>query len=136
MIRTTSIPDGYDIIPWPNVTDQDEVMKLWVVNQLMGETEKGDTMILTRITGPKTAETPANPDWHRIELWTGILYDGDGEMKALIPALFSVEHDGVFTEYDYTGLVGETTADVEAVYREITQDGDIDQAVREWFLKG
>lgn len=132
-IRTTYFPEGYNIDPWPNVTDQDEVMKLWVVNQLMGETEKGDTMILARVTGP--ADTPANPDWHRIELWTGILYGNDGKVKALIPALFSVKHDGVFTEYDYTGLVGETTADVEAEYREVTRDGDIDQAVREWFLR-
>ena len=48
-IRTTYFPEGYNIDPWPNVTDQDEVMKLWVVNQLMGETEKGDTMILVSV---------------------------------------------------------------------------------------
>ena len=64
-----------------------------------------------------------------------LLRGKDGELKALIPANLTVKHDGVFSNYEYTGLVSETTADVEAEYREITENGDIDQAVREWFLK-
>ena len=127
MIRTTSIPESYDINLWENVTDQDEVMKMWVVNQLMGETEKGDVFSFAWVTGIESG--------HKIDLLTGILRGKDGELKALIPANLTVKHDGVFTEYDYTGQVNETTASVEAEYREITRDGDIDQAVQDWVLK-
>ncbi len=128
MIRTTSIPEGYELKPWDNRVDFDAEAKLWVVNQLMGETEKGDVFSFALVAGSATG--------HKIDLYTGILYGSDGRLKALIPANLTVKHDGVFTNYEYTGLVGETTADVEAEYREVMRDGDIDQAVREWFLKG
>lgn len=133
MIRIEYFPTGYNIDPWPNNTDEDETMKLWVVNQLMGETtEKDDTFMLAHVTGPDN--TFSDPDRHKIELWTGIIADKNMRTKALIPALFTVKHEGIFTEYDYTGLVGETEDNIEASYREARRDGSIDEAVLKWFI--
>lgn len=110
----------YELKPWENAVDDDEAMKVWVVNQTMGETEKGDHFEFARIRKDG------------IEMLAGVLRNQDGDIKALIPAVFSRKHDGVWTQYYYNGVVIDVDADVEAAWRKVTDNGDIDQAVRDW----
>ena len=100
--------------------DDEESLKLWIVNQLMGETDKGDTFEFARVVEDG------------VELFTGVLKDRDGALKALVPALFSRKHDGVWTEVYYNGEVIDVDADVNAAWRKVTDQGDIDQAVKDW----
>ena len=118
MIRINSFP--HEEQPWGNVVDEDEIKKLWVVNQLMGETEKGDSFDFSYIRE------------EGVELFTGVLRDQNGEVKALIPALFALKHDGVWTQVSYDGEVVDVDTDVDAAWRKVADNGDIDQAVKNW----
>ena len=118
MIKTNQF--FYQLGPWENTVDDEESLKLWIVNQLMGETEKGDALEFARV---------AEDD---VELCTGVLKDKDGALKSLIPALFSRKHDGVWTEVYYNGEVIDVDADVDAAWRKVPDQGDIDQAVKDW----
>ena len=70
-----------------------------------------------------------------IILETGILKGKDGNIKALIPASLTRRHDGLVTINEFTGSVYEEDDAVITNRRVIAYDGDIDQAVREHFLR-
>ena len=118
MIRINSFP--YEQEPWGSAVDEEEETKLWVVNQLMGETEKGDSFEFAYIREDG------------IELYTGVLTDRNGEVKKLIPAVFAWKHDGVWSQVNYNGEVIDIDDNVAAAWRKVADNVDIDQVVKEW----
>ena len=123
MIRIGSIPQkGYSITEWGSAMDSDQEAKVWIFHQLMGETQKGDTLEFVYITG------------NDLEVYAGILRDTGSQMKAFIPAILARLHDGVLTVFDYSGKVFQTDNTVESSCRKIGYHCDIDQAVRKWYL--
>ena len=122
MIRTSYFPQHYKVSPWKSALDEDEEAKLWIYSQLMGETEKGDTLEFVHAKGSG------------VELYAGVLKDRAGVQKALIPATFCWKHDGVFTEVEYAGTTNDTDDTIKAQWRE-GEPCDIDQVVQEKFLE-
>ena len=72
--------------------DPDQEAKVWIYHQLMGKTQKGDTLEFVFITGKD------------IEVYSGILRDADCQMKVFITAILTRIHECILTIYDYSSI--------------------------------
>ena len=123
MIKIDHVPGTFDDnIDWP-CGDGTEAMT-HAFNQLMGQTEKGDTISFHRVQD------------RNMDLFAGLLKDKDGKPKILIPLLLSKEEGTILTEYYYYGEIVESDMGYYPKRRVLLQDCDIDKEVREQFLAG
>ena len=75
--------------------DQDLRCREWIWRQLFGETAHGDDLVFSIVQ--------MNSDKLEEQIYCGILKDQDGNVKAVVPAMYQREEDGLFYLVDYTG---------------------------------
>lgn len=92
MIRNAKL-DGFEIKEWDEFCDTDRIAMTWIWNQLMGETAKGDTLEFVTISRGDE------------RVYAGLLRDGKGAMKGLIPAMYEREREGFLETVNYEGFI-------------------------------
>ena len=116
MLRNAKI-EGFKIIPWDKFANNDERAMTWIWNQLMGETEKGDTLEFVELCRGEE------------KLCTGILKNSEGKIKALIPARYERYQVGSSTldTVDYLGITEHDEGErLDAEFEYGNLDVDID----------
>ncbi len=99
MIQNAKL-DGFKIEKWDEFFDADRTAMTWIWNQLMGETEKGDTLEFVMICRPYE------------RLYAGILRNAENEIKAIIPAMYEHHRNGILDTVDYKGCTEHDEGDV------------------------
>lgn len=120
MIRDAKL-DGFEMKEWDEFSSTDRKAMTWIWNQLMGETTKGDTLEFMTI----------NRGDERV--YAGLLRDGKGAMKGLVPAMYEREHEGFLETVNYKGLIrrdDQDNLDAELEIRPV--DVDVEDLARDF----
>ena len=120
MIRDMKL-DGLVTEEWNWYFEEEQDAQTWIWNQLMGETTKGDTLEFMTI----------NRGDERV--YAGLLRDGKGAMKGLVPAMYEREHEGFLETVNYIGLIrrdDQDNLDAELEIRPV--DVDVEDLARDF----
>ena len=122
MIRNVKL-DGLKIKEWDRFVEDEEDAKVWIWNQLMGETAKGDTVEFMKIYRDNK------------KICAGILRDGKGKLKGIIPAIYEKIENDVAEILFYNGEIQRYWLADQVPDKEEQEQTDmqVEAAAREFF---
>lgn len=123
MIKNIEL-ENYRIKSW----EPDTKTQNWIWNQLMGETEKGDTMEFVMIGKGRDVQE---------NLCAGVLKSACGRIKGLIPAEYNRFYNGVMDSVDFEGTTRHDEMDTLGTEMIVGHsDASINEIAEQFFRTG